>query len=508
LLKMFSRSVDDAMLEAGVMRCLNRFLQISRYEREISNQKEVIMRYVKNLNKTHQACLMLATTGIALMAMKHNSCREAIAGALPMISVLFKSVMSGEITSMHAINNLCVLVECMCLPESNIPFFVHMGILEALFFLTNKEDEGIANPAATAIAMMLATSTSLSGLVLPIILSGNLPTLRNAKHKKLSAASGKVLAAVTPFLVPCLSYKENNVGFHCAIELTYPIHKIHLQKHLQPVVSALFTVIYAAHNDDPKQNANESKKDYAIDSSKAIVRVVTAYHNAEKRVSVLEGNMEMIKQTSVSMSKTLSMFSNVSLWKKTEVKTEEKDDIAELFQDEKFSDIIFTFESGDPVYAHKYIICDVDHFDDMFLGDKTTISSVREEKKLMDVNRDHFVKVKEFIYLKKTTFENANVALEVMILAEKFDMEDLGKYCEDYLVNEISKNNYLQFWQLANKYSAERLQEDCIKFCLLNEFANIVETNVQILWNVVASNNTPLIWHIKNYVSKLGQDVK
>ena len=70
----------------------------------------------------------------------------------------------------------------------------------------------------------------------------------------------------------------------------------------------------------------------------------------------------------------------------------------------------------------------------------------------------------EFIYLDKISLVNADFALDLLEVADKYGMPELEKKCEDYLLCKITSQNVIRIARLANRIELTKLKENALKF--------------------------------------------
>jgi len=70
----------------------------------------------------------------------------------------------------------------------------------------------------------------------------------------------------------------------------------------------------------------------------------------------------------------------------------------------------------------------------------------------------------EFIYLDRISFVNANFALDLLELADKYGMSKLESVCGEYLLKKIMSQNALKVAKLANRSRLIDLGQTVLKF--------------------------------------------
>jgi len=70
----------------------------------------------------------------------------------------------------------------------------------------------------------------------------------------------------------------------------------------------------------------------------------------------------------------------------------------------------------------------------------------------------------EFIYLDKISLVNADFALDLLEVADKYGMAELERKCEDYLLYKITSQNVVRIAKLAGRIGLINLKENALKF--------------------------------------------
>ena len=70
----------------------------------------------------------------------------------------------------------------------------------------------------------------------------------------------------------------------------------------------------------------------------------------------------------------------------------------------------------------------------------------------------------EFIYFDKISLVNADFALDLLEIADKYGMPELEKKCEDYLLYKITSQNVIRIAKLAERIGLINLKKNALKF--------------------------------------------
>ncbi|XP_063973152.1 uncharacterized protein LOC135160493 [Diachasmimorpha longicaudata] len=147
-----------------------------------------------------------------------------------------------------------------------------------------------------------------------------------------------------------------------------------------------------------------------------------------------------------------------------------------FFMNEELSDFkLIIGEETLPV--HKFLLAASSHeFLKMFV---TPMKESKENRVLInDVELPVMKEVLRYIYTKETTAMNdVHMALAMLAVAEKYNLESLKYMCQIHLCKQLSIENALLILDVADMYNAPNLKSFTIKFLFKNkkEIVNTVE---------------------------------
>lgn len=148
-----------------------------------------------------------------------------------------------------------------------------------------------------------------------------------------------------------------------------------------------------------------------------------------------------------------------------------------LFEKQELCDVTFVINDN-KIKAHTFVLALAStYFHAMFTQDtKESKDRVVNFSNDPDINSEVFSGFLDFIYNIKNFSELGEVALELLILADKFDVKVLQKHCEQYLSEVIDKNNISKILILSNKCNSKFLKDRAIAFA---------KTDLSVLTNSV-----------------------
>ncbi|XP_065209108.1 speckle-type POZ protein-like [Planococcus citri] len=160
-------------------------------------------------------------------------------------------------------------------------------------------------------------------------------------------------------------------------------------------------------------------------------------------------------------------------------------DLERIRIDEDFSDVTISVD-GKNYPAHKLILAARSSvFKAMFKND------MRESQKnhitITDMEKETFEEMLHYIYSGKVRNLEKS-AFELLLVADKYDLEELKNACERLLITKISAENVGKILVLADMHNAEELKGRALRFIKENP-ANF-ETEI---WNVLTESRPGLM---------------
>lgn len=150
------------------------------------------------------------------------------------------------------------------------------------------------------------------------------------------------------------------------------------------------------------------------------------------------------------------------------------EDYEKLLENKESCDVIFVVEDEE-ISAHKLIVvarCNV--FAAMFGSEMLENKTGRVE--VADIGPKIFKLFLRYIYCGKFESEDTNELLEVIVAANKYQVEDLVQICECRLSCILSVDNVVDILIVADLVNAESLKEKCISM-IINEKEKIIGTS-------------------------------
>jgi len=136
-----------------------------------------------------------------------------------------------------------------------------------------------------------------------------------------------------------------------------------------------------------------------------------------------------------------------------------------FFLSNKYSDV--TFKVGnESIPAHRNILgtCS-QHFDALFSKHESNTTPIVIE--IHDAQPEAFKAVLEFLYCGEVNLHE-ELAADLLIVAPKFDLNELATGAEDFLTHIISADNYLRMLETSDRIGSKSLRKKIFSFIIRN----------------------------------------
>jgi hypothetical protein len=145
------------------------------------------------------------------------------------------------------------------------------------------------------------------------------------------------------------------------------------------------------------------------------------------------------------------------------------EDLRKLINNPSFADVTFLVENQ-PVYATRaHLAARSEHFRALFYGGMREASHMEEHIVLPDVQHAIFLHLLEYIYTDSVGDVTSEMAMHLLIAAERFLLDRLKALCEDIIRKSVSCENVVSVMMLAKAHRADGLKDICMDFIISNE---------------------------------------
>ena len=142
------------------------------------------------------------------------------------------------------------------------------------------------------------------------------------------------------------------------------------------------------------------------------------------------------------------------------------EDISKLFLDPQFSDVVLLCQ-GEETRAHRVILSTRSPVFRAMLQSEMS-ECVTGKIQIDDANKDVLKEMMRYMYCAKVD-EKFTQFKVLLILADKYQVDELIKYCGTKMVESLNKDNVLQIGIFAELHNAEDLMKECVKFIIDNK---------------------------------------
>ncbi|TQD75644.1 hypothetical protein C1H46_038826 [Malus baccata] len=156
-----------------------------------------------------------------------------------------------------------------------------------------------------------------------------------------------------------------------------------------------------------------------------------------------------------------------------------------------FSDVVLIALDSEPplpVQAHKAVLVNRSPVFRAMLENEEMEESRSGTVKIADVRYDALQAFVNYLYTAETCL-NQNLACDLLILAEKYQVQHLKHYCQKFLVSKLNWDNALTTYTFACCHNAEDIMDAALEVITDNmdklttqlEYVNLVEKDPQLV---------------------------
>ncbi|XP_014237889.1 speckle-type POZ protein B-like [Trichogramma pretiosum] len=145
--------------------------------------------------------------------------------------------------------------------------------------------------------------------------------------------------------------------------------------------------------------------------------------------------------------------------------------------DEKFSDVKLRTACGKEIPAHKVVLATASPvFNAMFSHDM--LENKTQSVDMVDITYEAAVQMLRYIYTGTLANHQTSLILNLLSVADKYQLEDLKNKCEHVIGTNLSTENVLEILKVADDHGAKHLKEKAIKFVKSNVNGPLESNNV------------------------------
>ncbi|XP_014227676.1 speckle-type POZ protein A-like [Trichogramma pretiosum] len=144
-----------------------------------------------------------------------------------------------------------------------------------------------------------------------------------------------------------------------------------------------------------------------------------------------------------------------------------------LFLCEEFSDIRIITSDGNDIPAHKAILAAASPvFRAMFTHNM--LENTENSVNITDTTKNTVIEMLRYIYTAEVIINKVDITIELLEVADKYQIDNLKIKCEKILGSKLSSKNAIKILIAAHKYKTKYLEDETIKF---------ITTNTELLSN-------------------------
>jgi len=145
------------------------------------------------------------------------------------------------------------------------------------------------------------------------------------------------------------------------------------------------------------------------------------------------------------------------------------DDLRQLLHNPVFADVTFIVDGQHVRATRAHLAARCEHFRALFYGGMREASAADEPIVLSDIAHPVFLLLLEYIYTDQVGDISSDLAVHLLIAAERFLLDRLKALCEDIIRKSISIDNVVQIIMTAKAHRADGLKDICMDFIITNE---------------------------------------
>lgn len=143
-------------------------------------------------------------------------------------------------------------------------------------------------------------------------------------------------------------------------------------------------------------------------------------------------------------------------------------DMRRLMNNEELSDVTFIVEDK-PVYASRiHLAARSEHFRALLFGGMKESANGNVKIQISDVPYTVFVKIIEYLYTDNVTDIGPDIAVPLLMAAERYLLGRLKGLCEDAIRKSITCDNVISLFMASHRHRAAGLKEICLDFIIDN----------------------------------------
>ncbi|XP_014234673.1 protein roadkill-like [Trichogramma pretiosum] len=138
-----------------------------------------------------------------------------------------------------------------------------------------------------------------------------------------------------------------------------------------------------------------------------------------------------------------------------------------VFLDKNLSDVKLQTASGKDIPTHRVVLAAASPvFKAMFSHDM--LENKSQSVNMTDIGYETAVEMLRFIYTGSVEKEEVSFIIDLLMAADKYQLEELQRKCEEILSRNLSTKNAIDILKIADKCSMKNLKKNAINFMKLH----------------------------------------
>eukprot|EP01126_Amoeba_proteus_P062447 TRINITY_DN8491_c0_g1_i5.p1 TRINITY_DN8491_c0_g1~~TRINITY_DN8491_c0_g1_i5.p1 ORF type:complete len:124 (+),score=36.82 TRINITY_DN8491_c0_g1_i5:283-654(+) len=96
------------------------------------------------------------------------------------------------------------------------------------------------------------------------------------------------------------------------------------------------------------------------------------------------------------------------------------------------------------------------------------VESTSGKVEIKGVEYSVFLRVLEYIYSYSITSTTPKEDIQLLIVADQYQILELKSFCEFRLQNHVNAQNFAEFYEISTTYNAKKLEISCVRWLLEN----------------------------------------
>lgn len=170
--------------------------------------------------------------------------------------------------------------------------------------------------------------------------------------------------------------------------------------------------------------------------------------------------------------------------------------LREMYETEKLADVTIVACDNKKIKSHKFVLSRSRVFDAM-LNVHDTKEAQDGVIEISDIDHDVLTEMLRYMYTDEIP-KIKEMACKLLIAANKYDLQGLANDCEDYLIKNLTVENFVEALVIADSLELHQLKSAAIHFVTENRKNNIFASEE---WKCLEKDHLELVLEILKSVA-------